>query len=223
MEDRIVNGVVDRLFSRLSPEAEGNSTPVSLPSVIQRIISNPVLQDVEGELRNRFNTHNSQQSTPTVARNPQQSSTTTVPGSTSSAPAATPVHRYNPTTSYGRPRSSGSGRRRKRTIQNIFKDEPAEKITYKDFVFLGSNVTTTPRGKERSKLEKEGFVVHAVPLKQSQTEEEIEEVVNEIFAHKLSQTSTGPKRCSSPPVLNILCVIVVSCYEEYCLFPLVSP
>ena len=56
MEDRIVNGVVDRLFSRLSPEAQGNSPPVSLPGVFQRIISNPVLQDVEGELRNRFNT-----------------------------------------------------------------------------------------------------------------------------------------------------------------------
>ena len=67
MEDRIVNGVVDRLFSRLSPEAQGNSPPVSLPGVIQRIISNPVLQDVEGELRNRFNTHNSQQTTSTVA------------------------------------------------------------------------------------------------------------------------------------------------------------
>ena len=165
MEDRIVNGVVDRLFSRLSLEAQGNSPPVSLPGVIQRIISNPVLQDVEGELRNRFNTHNSQQTTSTVAHNPQQSSTPTVPGSSDIAPVATsstPVPRYNPTTSYGRSRFSSSGRRRKRTIQNIFKDEPAEKNTYKDFVLLGSNVTTTPRGKERSRLEKQGFVVHAV-------------------------------------------------------------
>ena len=135
MEDRIVNGVFDRLFSRLSPEARGNSPPVSLPGVIQRIISNPVLQDVEGELRNRFNMHNSQQTTSTVARNPQQSSTPAVPGSSRTAPVATsstPVPPYNPPTSYGRSRSLSSGRRRKRTIQNIFKDEPAEKITCKD-------------------------------------------------------------------------------------------
>ena len=220
MEDRIVIGVVDRLFSRLSPEAQGNSPPVSLPGVIQRIISNPVLQDVEGELRNRFNTHNSQQTTSTVARNPQQSSTPAVPGSSGIAPVATsstPVPRYNPTTSYGRSRSSSSGRRRKRTIQNIFKDEPVKKITYKDFVLLGSNLTTTPRGKERSRLEKEGFVVHAVPLKQSQTDEAIKEVVNTIFAHKLSHTSSmSPKRCSSHSIFQI--ILTVRCYEKYFLF-----
>ena len=211
MEDRIVDGVVDRLFSRLNPETQSNSTPVSLPGVIQRIISNPELQHAESELRNRFNTHNSQQSTSTVGRNPQQSSTSTVPASTTSALATTPVNRYNPTMSYGRPRLSGSGRRRKRTIQNIFKDEPAaEKIVYKDFVLLSSNATTTPRGKERSKLEKEGFVVHAVPLKQNQTEEEIEGVVNEIFAHKLSQTSVGPKKYSSR--LSMFFILFLSCH-----------
>ena len=57
MEDRNVNEVVEKLFSHLSLEAEGNSMPVSLPRVIQRIISNLALQDVDGELRNRFNTH----------------------------------------------------------------------------------------------------------------------------------------------------------------------
>ena len=79
MEDRIVNGVVDRLFNRLNQnqEPDANSTPVSLPNVIQRIVSNPALAEVEGELRNRFNT-----------RNPQpRESTSTVSTSSLSAPA----------------------------------------------------------------------------------------------------------------------------------------
>ena len=86
----------------------------------------------------------------------------------------------------------------------------AEKIVYKDFVLLSSNATTTPRGKERSKLEKEGFVVHAVPLKQNQTEEEIEGVVTEIFTHKLSQTSVGPKKYSSR--LSMFFILFLSCH-----------
>jgi hypothetical protein len=52
MDNRIINGVVDRLFNRLNQEPECNSTPVSLPNVIQRIVSNPALPEVEGELRN---------------------------------------------------------------------------------------------------------------------------------------------------------------------------
>ena len=70
MADRIINRVVDRLFNRINQEPEvpeGSSTPVSLPNVIQQIVSNPALPQVEGELRNRFNTRNpSTRSTPSV-------------------------------------------------------------------------------------------------------------------------------------------------------------
>jgi hypothetical protein len=175
----------DRLFNRINQEPEvpeGSSTPVSLPNVIQQIVSNPALPQVEGELRNRFNT-----------RNPSTRSTPSVP------PTATPALLYNPFTPYGRPRTS-SGRRRKRTVHNVFKDEPAERIIYKDFILLPVNTKNTPRGKERSRLETEGFVVHAVPLKQNQTEKEIEEVVNTIFADKLARTSTGGKRYCRTPI-----------------------
>ena len=59
--------------------------------------------------------------------------------------------------------------------------------------------------------------MHAVPLKQSQTEEAIEEVVNTIFAHKLSHMSSmGPKRCSSPSIFQI--ILTVRWYEKYFLF-----
>ena len=181
MEDRIVNGVVDRLFNRMNQEAERplNSPPVSLPNVVQRIISNPALTEVEGELRNRFD----------ISRNPAQQHEPSGSGTA----AATHVP-YNPSTAYRRPRQSTGSRRRKRTISNVFKDEPSQRILYKDFILLPPNTTKTPRGKERSRLEREGFVVHAVPLKQSQTEKEIEEVVNKIFAHKFVQNSVGEKR-----------------------------
>ena len=42
---------MDRLFNRIDQEPEvpeGSSTPVSLPNVIQQIVSNPALPQVEG-------------------------------------------------------------------------------------------------------------------------------------------------------------------------------
>jgi hypothetical protein len=55
---------INRVFNRLNQEPEGNSTPFSLlPNVIQRIVSNAALSEVEGEILNKFNTSNAQQST----------------------------------------------------------------------------------------------------------------------------------------------------------------
>lgn len=185
-EERIVDAVVERLFNRFSQGADPtdsqiNNSVVSLPNVIQRIVGNPALPALEGELRSRFN-----------MRPPAQSAQLPPCSSVSSQSSGTAIPVYNPTTAYGRP-----VRRRKRTFKNEFKVEaPVEKIVYKDFILLPLNVENIPRGKERSRLEKEGFVVHAVPLKHSQTEKEIEDLVNTIFAHKLVESSSGGKRYS---------------------------
>lgn len=139
-----MNSVVERLFSRIN-EAEGNattSTTGSLPNVIQRIVSNPALPGVEAELRSRFNTINSRN-----PQLPQQTASTTSSthsfSNTSSAPAGQallPAPVYNPLT-----RSSGRNRRRKRTIHNVFKDEPTDRILYKDFILLSLKTKITPR------------------------------------------------------------------------------
>ena len=204
-EERLVDAVVDRIFNRINQVASPsnnlvqNSSP--LPDAIQRIVGNPSFSSLEGELQNRFNTVRPQtpqsQSASCSREEELQNRFNTIrprilqSQAASCSSSTSTTSRYNPATPYGRPAPSCGRRRGKRTMKG---GSPVEKVTYKDFFLLPSNVENIPRGKERSQLEKEGFVVHAVPLKHSSTEKEIEDLVNTIFADKLSVNSTGEKR-----------------------------